>query len=99
MCVCVLCVFVREREGGERESRAVELYISQQPRYVVCAWKAMCMVFSHCISTQENLLLDEQGNIKLIDFGLCGEPEVSAPCTWTNQDGRCGSGCVVVGVW
>ena len=50
--------------------------------------------YSHCVSTQENLLLDEQGNIKLIDFGLCGEPEVSAPCVMCGC--VCGSVCVVV---
>ena len=37
-----------------------------------------CCSLSHCSLSQENLLLDDQGNIKLIDFGLCAEPEVSA---------------------
>ena len=59
--------------------------------------------YSHCVSTQENLLLDEQGNIKLIDFGLCGEPEVrSAPCVMCGCvcgsvcGSLCGCVCVVV---
>ncbi len=31
-----------------------------------------------CFSfTQENLLLDEDQNLKLIDFGLCAKPRVS----------------------
>ena len=30
-------------------------------------------------SFQENILLDEDKNIKLIDFGLCAKPDVSVP--------------------
>ena len=30
------------------------------------------------VQSQENLLLDDDSNIKLIDFGLVAEPEVSA---------------------
>lgn len=35
---------------------------------------------------QENLLIDEDQNLKLIDFGLCAKPKVQIhiPCTSVN---------------
>lgn len=36
----------------------------------------MCLIFFPPFFLQENLLIDEDHNMKLIDFGLCAKPKV-----------------------
>ena len=42
----------------------------------LCCAKYVLMVFVFLLGFQENLLIDENQNLKLIDFGLCAKPKV-----------------------
>lgn len=41
-------------------------------------YKEVIIVMKRSLFFQENLLFDEYHKIKLIDFGLCAKPKVSA---------------------